>query len=108
MKLGTQLRLADGREGTVVYNSLIGVGIKWGLHDPDPEDFVGTDGNTTDLTSDDIDFEWEPDAMLREQRLTDSFGIECVGNDYEIIVPAQLSLTSNKPLLGRGDFVWST
>ena len=40
MKLGTQIRLPDGREGTVVYNSLIGVGIKWGLHDPDPEDSV--------------------------------------------------------------------
>jgi len=30
MKLGTVVRLPDGREGTVVFNSLIGVGIKWG------------------------------------------------------------------------------
>ena len=46
MKLGTHIRLPDGREATVVYNSLIGVGIKWGLHNPDPADFEGTDGNT--------------------------------------------------------------
>ena len=84
MKLGTQLRLADGREGTVVYNSLVGIGIKWGLHEPDPKDFIATDGNTTDHTPD-TDFEWEPDAMLREPKLAGLLQMECVGTDYEII-----------------------
>ena len=30
MKAGTIVKLSDGRIGTVVYNSLDGVGIKWG------------------------------------------------------------------------------
>jgi hypothetical protein len=32
MKLGTRIKLSDGRIGTVVFNGLIGVGIKWGEH----------------------------------------------------------------------------
>ena len=65
MKLGTQLILPDGREATVVYNSLIGVGCKLGLHDPSPADFEGTDGNTVSDGSPD-GWEWEPDVLLRE------------------------------------------
>jgi hypothetical protein len=42
MKLGTHIRFKDGREGTVVYNSLVGVGVKWGIHYPDPKDFENT------------------------------------------------------------------
>ena len=64
-QLGTKVRLPDGRIGTVVFNSLIGVGIKWGIHDPDPEDFVGTAGNTT-RGERPPGFEWEPDALLRD------------------------------------------
>jgi len=66
MRLGTKVWLPDGRVGTVVYNSLIGVGIKWGLHDPDP-----------------------PDALLREPWPTcELYGFkpeQCVGSDYEIL-----------------------
>ena len=29
IKLGTQIKLKDGRIGTVVYNDLIKIGIKW-------------------------------------------------------------------------------
>lgn len=47
MKLGAHVLLPDGREGTVVFNGLSGVGIKWGLHDPDPSDFDGTNGGIT-------------------------------------------------------------
>ena len=88
MKLGTQVRLPDGREGTVVYNSLIGVGIKWGLHRPDPRDFEGTTGNTIDENMPD-NWEWQPDALLRDpwdgcnRHGFDPDG--CVGSDYEII-----------------------
>jgi len=65
MKLGTQMRLSDGREGTVIYNSLIGVGIIWGLHDPNPADFEDTDGNTVSNGSP-PDWPWEPEALLRD------------------------------------------
>lgn len=87
MKLGTQIRFFDGREATVVYNSLIGVGIKWGLHNPDPEDFVGTTGNTIHEDIKD-GWPWEPDALLREpwnNCVAHGFTPEqCVGIDYEV------------------------
>lgn len=87
MKLGTQIKLPDGRVGTVVYNSLIGVGIKWGLHNPNPADFEGTTGNTFyDTVSD--DWPWQPDALLRNPWPTcERCGFhasECVGTDYEV------------------------
>jgi len=86
MKLGTQIKLPDGREGTVVYNSLIGVGIKWGLHNPDPEDFEGY-GNTVQDGAPE-GWQWEPEALLREPWSTcEKYGFtaeECVGEDYDI------------------------
>lgn len=81
-RLGSQVRLPDGRVGTVVYNSLIGVGIKWGLHDPDPADFVGTDGNTVSDGSP-RDWPWEPDVLLREQ--WPNAPMPCVGSEVELI-----------------------
>ncbi len=92
MKLGTHVRLPDGREGTVVYNSIIGVGIKWGLHHPDPADFVGTDGNFHDMVGGHgsgmpDDWPWEPDALLRDPGLGFSGFTEdeCVGEEYEVL-----------------------
>lgn len=90
MQLGTHVRLPDGREGTVVYNSLIGVGIKWGLHDPDPKDFEGTSGNTVpEVESTPGEWPWQPDALLREPWPSCSeHGFApsaCVGTEYEII-----------------------
>ena len=88
MKLGTIVRLPNGDEGTVVYNSLIGVGIKWGHHNPSPEDFENTDGNTVSDGSPE-GWEWEPDALLRDPWPgCESCGFspeECVGGDYKII-----------------------
>ena len=88
MKLGTQVRFSDGREGTVVYNSLIGVGIKWGLHNPPPEDFANTDGNTASNNAP-PDWPWSPDALLRAPwRGCEQYGFttaQCVGIDYEIM-----------------------
>ena len=87
MKLGTHVEV-DGRIGTVVYNSLVGVGIKWGRHYPDEKDFEGTDGNTV---SDHIPdgFEWEPDALLRDPwDGCERCGFnpnECVGEKYTVI-----------------------
>ena len=88
MKLGTQIRLPDGREGTVVYNSLIGVGIKWGLHDPDPADFEGTTGNTINKDPQPEDWGWEPEALLRAPwdgcERCDWKADQCVGDDFDI------------------------
>jgi len=96
MKLGTQIKLPDGRVGTVVYNSIIGVGIKWGLHNPDPKDFDGTDG---DLTSHKPieEWEWEPQAILRDPWPScEKCGFkpeDCVGREYEIL---RIGLGGNK------------
>lgn len=81
MKAGTHVKLADGREGTVVYNGLDGVGIKWGIHDITLEDIFGNGG----LFNEDAPegYDWTPDAMLREPyKYAD---IECVGDDFEVI-----------------------
>ena len=88
MKLGTHIRLPDGREGTAVYNSLIGVGIKWGIHNPDPADFEGTTGNTLHEEPP-PNWGWEPDALLRDPWSgceAHGFAPEaCVGDEFEVI-----------------------
>ena len=88
MKLGTQIELSDGRHGTVVYNSLIGVGVKWGLHDPSPDDFDGTTGNTIEENVPD-DWPWEPDALLRDPwDGCERHGFapdDCVGRDFKVL-----------------------
>jgi hypothetical protein len=83
-KLGQHIRLPDGREATTVYNSLEGVGVKWGIHNPDPNDFEGSSGGCVrwDIPE---DFEWFPDAMLRSPDLQHLFDLECVGEEYEFI-----------------------
>jgi hypothetical protein len=85
MKLGTQVRFRDGREGTVVYNGLDGEGVKWGLHDPDPSDFEGTSGGLfNDERSN--DWPWRPDAMLRDPYPGWEFqGTPCVGRDFVVV-----------------------
>ena len=87
MKLGTIIELSDGRVGTVVFNSLIGVGIKWGTHHPKREDFDGTSGN---LIKSEIhaDWPWEPDALLRDPWPgCEGWGFtpeECVGEKWQV------------------------
>lgn len=84
MKPGTKVKLPDGRIGTVVYNSLDGVGIKWGEYNITLEDIQGHGGlfdSEKELISD--DYEYYPDAMLRKPY--PSADIECVGENYEII-----------------------
>ena len=87
MKLGTIVEMSDGRRGTVVYNGLDGVGVKWGEYSPNPKDFEGTTGG---LFAEPIpdDWEWFPEAMLRDNY--PSADLPCVGNDYEIVfVPGE-------------------
>lgn len=82
--LGTLVRVPDGRVGTVVYNGLDGVGIKWGIHHPDPADFEGTYGGCVPPSRDMDDFPWVPDAMLRDPYVNPEWqteGMEYVGED---------------------------
>lgn len=84
MKAGTIIKLSDGRIGTVVYNSLDGVGIKWGRYEISNEDIKGYGGlfaSEKELIPE--DYEFYPDAMLRNPY--PGAELECVGNDYEII-----------------------
>ena len=83
-QLGTQVVLEDGCEGTVVYNGLDGVGIKWGLHDPDPHEFAGTFGGVVDGRPLPDDWEWKPDAMLRDPYEYADLDLEYVGEEYEL------------------------
>jgi len=82
-KAGTIIKLPDGRIGTVVYNGLDGVGIKWGKYDITMDDIIGN-GNTThgaEVTPN--EYEWFPEAMLRKPY--SSAELECVGDEFEII-----------------------
>jgi len=89
-KLGTIVKVPDGRVGTVVFNSLIGVGIKWGRHKPPVEDFEGTTGGTVHEEPRE-DFPWKPDALLRDPKEFPNepsrFGMPmiCDEDDVEII-----------------------
>ena len=88
MKLGTQIKFDDGRTATVVYNSLVGVGIMWGLHNPDPVDFKETDGNTV-IDGAPANWPWEPEALLRDPWPgCERYGFaqdQCVGADFEVV-----------------------
>lgn len=81
MRAGTIVKLPDGREGTVVYNGLDGVGIKWGRHDVTAEDIGGHANFNTDEPAE--DFKWYPDAMLRDPYQYAE--LDCVGSDFEVV-----------------------
>ena len=82
MKAGTIIELPDGRIGTVVYNSLDGVGIKWGVHNITINDIQGS-GNLFNNEEVDDDYDLYPDAMLRSAY--SGTDLECVGEDFKII-----------------------
>jgi len=88
MKLGTYIKMADGQIGTVVYNGLDGIGVKWGVYYPDPADFEGTSGNLFNSETPE-DWPWYPDAILRDPwAYCEQAGWkkeQCVGNDYEVM-----------------------
>jgi len=81
-RLGTIIQLPDGRIGTTVYHGLDGIGIKWGRHNPPPEDFVGTNGGLFD-TDIPEDWPWFPDAMLRDPY--PGADLPCVGTEFTIL-----------------------
>ena len=80
-KPGTIVELPDGERGTVVYNGLDGIGIKWGEHKVTIEQIKGNGGcfDEKPLES----YEWFPDAMLRENY--PNAELPCVGEDFKII-----------------------
>lgn len=88
MKLGTHVVFPDGRVGTVVFHSLIGVGIKWGLHEPPMEDFEGTSGGLMPCERP-AGWPWRPDALLRAPWPgCEQYGFSpehCVGGDFEVV-----------------------
>ena len=86
MKPGQHIKLADGRIGTVVYNSLDGVGIKWGkleLSSEEIEIILGGNGGLFAQELTDKQKELAPDAMLRDSY--PSADVPCVGKDYELL-----------------------
>jgi hypothetical protein len=83
MKLGTIIKLPDGREGTICYHNLDGYGGVFGRHD-----FSGVKpGFTDDLPA--------PEFMLRGPEMQERFAAwwrecgypppECVGERYEAL-----------------------
>lgn len=90
MKLGTIIKLPDGRTATVVYNGLDGVGIKMGEHIIPEDDLdlfrqssggLFSDGHISQKFRD----EWKAEYLLRkveDSRFTD---IPCIGDKFEII-----------------------
>jgi len=88
-KLGTQIRLPDGRVGTTVFNGLCGVGIKWGLHNPPAEDFKNTHGDIGGKPQS-PNWPWYADALLRipwpgVKERTGFSPNQCVGEEFTII-----------------------
>jgi hypothetical protein len=81
MRPGEWVRLPDGREGTVVYSGLDGIGIKWGCHEVTDRDIEGTGGLFWGDPPD--DYPWFPDAMLRAPYKGAT--LECVGLEYVVI-----------------------
>ena len=81
---GTIIKLPDGRIGTVVYSSLEGYGIIWGKHQVPVQKLL----ESCPLFDEENDPEVEkytPQALLREPEMTEKLGLECVGEEYEIL-----------------------
>lgn len=87
--INDQIRLPDGRVGTVCYLGLDGDGIIFGLHDIPLGDLEGTDGGCTvggaDLPLNHPARRWFAEAMLRKPEVQKYFDIPCVGESYTII-----------------------
>lgn len=86
MAPGTVVRLADGREATVVYNSLCGYGVKMGrimLSANQIEAIYQGDGNTLHNGNPTGRADIEPEAWLRDP--WPGAKMPCVGEDYEIV-----------------------
>ena len=88
MKAGTHIRIADGRVGTVVYNGLDGVGIKFGVHHITESDLHGSGWCFSNDAPE--DYEWLPDAMLRDSYKGCRADVEYVGDSFNHIADVEL------------------
>lgn len=79
--LGDFVEVPDGRVGTVVYNGLDGVGIKWGRLELTVEDRKIILGMNPLFEKATEGYDWSPDAMLRKKSLEKFLGLECVGKE---------------------------
>ena len=89
MKLGTIIRLPDGRIGTICWHHLDGYGGVWDEHDFSQVDLSVNSGFSEELPA--------PQFMLREKsvepllRRQSPYGgnhrpdVECVGTEYEVV-----------------------
>ncbi len=90
-RAGTIVRLPDGREGTVVYNGLDGIGIVWGQRELSEEDIAmlkeGT-GGLCDTTEEQLNRVRQA-GLVVEAMLHDPPDLysdtECVGDTFEIL-----------------------
>jgi len=80
MKLGTIIKLPDGRIGTIVYHNLDGYGGIWGKDDSIRELPMTFDERIP-----------EPEFMLRNSYPGCASHIQCVGENYEIIGPQEVT-----------------
>jgi hypothetical protein len=85
--INDQVRLPDGRVGTIVCHGLGGNGIKFGLYDIPLEDLEGTTGGgfADNLPADHPSRKWFADAMLRSPEVQKYFSLPCVGEEFEVI-----------------------
>jgi len=93
VKLGTLVRLPDGRVGTICWHHLDGYGGVWGEHD-----FSGIEPGFDDAIP-------APEFMLREKavevllrRGPHRSDVECVGTDYEVVEPPSAERERGGPL----------
>ena len=86
LKLGAVVRMPDGRIGTVVFNGFKGVGLKEGVHHPNPKDFEGTFGDFSEPSRDATDWPWIPDFYITAHW-------PCRGVDYELVGASDQEVT---------------
>lgn len=88
MKLGTQILTEGGREATVTFNGLCGVGIIYGLHNFTEEEIEAFRKTTADLFTQELDpilDDYEPIALIRDKKDGIIEGMKCVGSEYKIL-----------------------
>ena len=85
MTPGTIVRLPDGREGTVVYHSLDGYGIRWGRIDVDIEALNRGGGGLFRGAETPEEISMIPEAMLRAPFEGCDRNKEYVGSTFEVV-----------------------
>ncbi len=88
LPMGSVIELPDKRVGTVVYNSLVGQGIRFGKHTFDPAIFDSTNGDTLEQPYRADLEEWVPEAVLRNWWEGANIGFtkeQFVGEEFKVL-----------------------